>query len=431
MNIQEIPPLHETQEATRRAFLVGIRDGETGQAEADSLGAELAGLASTLGVEVAGQETVHIRERHAQYGMGTGKAQELAEKAAGANCIIFDRTLSPSQQRNWERLTGISAVDREELIIQIFASRATTREAVLQVELASLTYSLPRLSHKYINLARQRGGRYGAKGAGETKYETDRRLVEGRIHRLKQELAEVRKRRATQRKQRERVPIPACALVGYTNAGKSSLLNAMTKAAVFVEDTLFATLDPTTRRLEMEGQPILLTDTVGFIRRLPHNLVDAFRATLEEVSRADLLIHVLDASDPDMDRYFETTLGVLRDLGAEKTPVITVLNKCDRLSTPEALEQVQKRYTDAVCISAKERTGLTELARRIDMLLSGEAVTFHLPPDRHDLAALLHRSGTILSERYEEGAIVMEARTGERIRELLKAYIPPIPVPSP
>ncbi|MDR3343344.1 MAG: GTPase HflX [Treponema sp.] len=426
-------PLQETGEAARRAFLIGIRDDKTGREEAESLTTELASLASTLGVEIVGKETVHLRETHPQYGMGTGKAQELADRAAdsGADCLIFDRTLSPSQQRNWERLTGIAAVDREELIIQIFASRAATREAELQVELASLTYSLPRLSHKYIDLARQRGGRYGAKGAGETKYETDRRQVEQRIHRIKQELVEVRKHRATQRKQRERIPLPACALVGYTNAGKSSLLNAMTNAEVLVEDTLFATLDPTTRRLEMEGRPILLTDTVGFIRRLPHNLVDAFRATLEEVSRADILIHVLDASDPDIDRYFETTLGVLRDLGADHTPIITALNKCDRLTSPEALEQLHKRYGDAVCISTRERTGLPELALRIDLLLSGDALTFRFPADRHDLVALLYRSSTVLSERYEAETIIIEARTGERIRELLQAYRCPTPAPSP
>ncbi|GHU80377.1 GTPase HflX [Spirochaetia bacterium] len=419
--------LYTTEIKPKRAFLVGIRDNAVPRNEADSLTRELAGLAETLGLDIAGQETVHIRENHSQYAMGAGKAQELADKAAelGADCLVFDRDISPSQQRNWEKLSGISAVDRQELIIQIFAGRAKTREAELQVALAELLYSLPRLSHKYIDLSRQRGGRYGTKGSGETRLETDRRLVQQRIFKLKQELIGVRKHRAVQRKKREKTAIPSCALVGYTNAGKSSLFKALTAADVLVEDKLFATLDPAVRLLP--GKSLTLIDTVGFIRRLPHNLVDAFRSTLEEVSRADALIHVLDASDPDADHYTRAVLSVLRDLGADTIPLITVLNKTDLLDhsagpSTNTLGELQKRYPGSIALSAKNRTGLDELVRAMEELLSAPLTRFRFPPDRHDLAALVHRSGTVVSEQYEDSGIEMEARVEKGAAERLSAF---------
>lgn len=394
--------------------------------EAQSLVRELAGLAETLGVHIQDQTTVKIREKHPKYGMGLGRAEAIAERARalGVDCLIFDQDITPSQQRNWEELTGLSAIDRQELIIQIFASRARTKEAELQVELAQLKHTLPRLTHKYIDLSRQRGGRYGTKGAGETKLELDRRSLLRRIHQLEAEIKEVRKHRSTQRKKREKIPLPTCALVGYTNAGKSSLLNTMTNAEVLAEDKLFATLDPTTRRLEIgRGQPVLLTDTVGFIRRLPHDLVDAFHATLEEVSLADLLLIVLDAADPDVDRHYDTTLSVLKELGAEQTPKIVILNKIDKVSSPERIHALEKRYSDSVSISALNRTGLDTLARRIDLLISGAAYRFRFPANRHELVAQLHRSGTVLAERYEEDHIEVEARLGQRMLGTLKDYI--------
>lgn len=409
----------------QKAFLIGIRDGSMDDGEAQSLARELAGLAETLGVQILDQTTVKIREKHPKYGMGLGKTEEIAERARdlGVNCLIFDQDITPSQQRNWEELTGISAIDRQELIIQIFASRARTREAELQIELAQLKHALPRLTHKYIDLSRQRGGRYGTKGAGETKLELDRRSILRRIHQLEEEIKEVRQHRSTQRKKREKIPIPTCALVGYTNAGKSSLLNAMTNAEVLAEDKLFATLDPTTRRLEIgRGQPVLLTDTVGFIRRLPHDLVDAFHATLEEASMADILLIVLDAADPDVDRHYDTTLSVLKELGAEKTPKIVILNKIDKVSSPERLQALEKQYSDSVSISALNRTGLDTLARRIDLLISGAAYRFRFPVNRHDLVAQLHRSGTVLAERYEEDYIEVEARLGQRMLGTLQEW---------
>ena len=379
--------LYDTEEKPKRVFLAGIWDNKTARAEAESLGRELRGLAETLELEIVGQELVHVRDRQPKFGMGSGKAGELAEKAAAAeaDCLVLNWDLSPSQQRNWEDLAGIPAVDRQELIIKIFAERANTKEAELQVKLAELNYSLPRLSHKYIDLSRQRGGRYGTRGAGETQLETDRRLVEQQIHRLEKELETLRKQRQIQRKQRERQKIPVCAIVGYTNAGKSSLLNALTGAGVLVEDKLFATLDSTTRRFECEpGVTVLLSDTVGFIRRLPHSLIKAFRSTLEEAALADILIHVLDASEPDIDSFSQTTLSVLRELGAQDIPVITALNKIDRLEefeqadfseasepvAPTARESLAARFPGSIAISVKNGTGLAELKRRI-----GENVT--------------------------------------------------------
>ncbi|MDR2402507.1 MAG: GTPase HflX [Spirochaetaceae bacterium] len=366
--------LYETDDKPKRAFLIGIRNASVSQALSASLSDELAGLAKSLGLEIAAREMVFVRESNQKFGMGSGKARELAEKAAllQADCLIFDQDISPSRQRNWEALTGISAIDRQELIIRIFSTRAKTREAELQVNLAAFSYSLPRLTHKYIDLSRQRGGRYGTRGSGETRLETDRRLVLSRIDRLKGELTQVRKQREVQRKKREKAGMPVCALVGYTNAGKSSLLNALTHSDVLVEDKLFATLDATTRICKPEGTaPFLVTDTVGFIRQLPHCLIDAFRSTLEEVSRAALLLHVLDASDAEAERYYETTMGVLRDLGAQQIPMIILLNKADLLDAPEnqtgpaTLTALQKRYPGSISVSSRDRRGINELEARI------------------------------------------------------------------
>jgi GTP-binding protein HflX len=358
--------LYETEERPRRAFLVSLDDSE-------SLRRELRSLVESLGLLAAGHETARIRGRQPKFGMGSGKAEEVARKAAEleADCLVFDWEPSPSQQRNWEDLAGIPVVDRQELIIRIFAGRAATREAELQVRLAELVYRLPRLTHQYIDLSRQRGGRYGTRGAGETRLETDRRQIERRIHRLEKEIEEMRKQRQTQRWQRERAGLPICAIVGYTNAGKSCLLNALTGADVPVEDKLFATLDTTTRRFEpAPGAAALLIDTVGFIRRLPHSLIKAFRSTLEEAARADLLIHVLDASEPDLESFLETTLSVLDELGAGDIPAITVLNKTDRLEAAQ-VEGLLARLREngaapcGVAVSAKNRTGLEALKKQI------------------------------------------------------------------
>jgi GTP-binding protein HflX len=272
-------------------------------------------------------------------------------------------------------------VDRQELIIRIFAQRAITREAELQVRLAELTYFLPRLSHKYIDLSRQRGGRYGTKGTGETKLETDRRKIEKQINMLEKEIEQVRKQRRTQRGQRERSNMPVCAIVGYTNAGKSSLLNIFTGADVLAEDKLFCTLDAVTRRFQpAPGVTVLLTDTVGFIRSLPHSLIKAFHSTLEEAALADILIHILDASEPDIESNYETTIEVLKELTDKSgvkvsslqgesslldIPMITVLNKIDRLPDNNAVEELQNRFPESIAVSIKNGIGLDILKEKI------------------------------------------------------------------
>jgi len=415
------------EEKGTKAFLIGIRDEKISIPEADSLKAEFSGLVYTLGLEIAAHELVHVREKSVKYGMGSGKAETLAQTAASleADCIIFDRDLSPSQQRNWEELSGIPAIDRQELIIQIFASRARTREAELQINLAELIYSLPRLRHKYIDLSRQRGGRYGTRGSGETRFETDRRLVEQRIHRLEEELEDVKRQRQVQRRLRERQGVPVCALVGYTNVGKSTILNALTGADVLAEDKLFATLDSTSRRLELpQGTKVLMVDTVGFIRRLPHSLIKAFRSTLEEASSADLLINVLDASSPDTDTQYKTTISVLREIGADNIPMITVLNKVDLAEAhgEGSVEALLSRYRESLPLSAASGKGIEELCALIERSLSGGKKRFRFPPERTDLAALLHRSGQVISEKYGENFIEMEAVLDDRISGRLKEY---------
>jgi GTP-binding protein HflX len=357
-----------------RVFLAGFyKSGENSRDEAEKRTSELAGLADTLSLNIVGNETYTIREQNHRYGIGSGKAQEVAEKAiaSGAECIIFDREISPLQQRNWEELSGLSVLDRQELIIRIFASRARTKEAELQSELAELLYALPRLSHKYVDLSRQRGGSYGTRGAGETRLEMDRRKIRQRITFLKGEIEAVRRNRAVQRKQREKQGAPVCALVGYTNTGKSSLHRALTGSGVLVEDKLFATLDPTARRVSRQGlsgvrKAIIFVDTVGFIQRLPHNLVDAFRSTLEEAAQADLLIHVLDVADPAREEHSAAVMETLRALGAGEIPLITALNKADLLGQEE--KAVLQR-SDSAIVSAINREGLESLWNLIEKVL--------------------------------------------------------------
>ena len=358
---------YDNTEKAKKAFLVSILgDGND----------EIRGLVETLGVEIAGHERINVREKTPKYGIGSGKAAELAQKATdlGADCIILDWNPSPSQQRNWETLASISVLDRQELIIRIFAQRASTKEAELQVKLAELSYFLPRLTHKYIDLSRQRGGRFGTRDTGETKLETDRRQLEQRIRRLEKQIEEVRRQRQTQRRQRERQGIPICAIVGYTNAGKSSLLNALTGADVPVEDKLFVTLDAVTRRFQLTpGVTVLLTDTVWFIRQLPHSLIKAFHSTLEEAALADILIHILDASEPEIDSNYRTTFSVLGELGAQNIPMITVLNKVDRLAADEdsqnLLQELKNRFPESIAVSVKNKTGLEDLKNRITFML--------------------------------------------------------------
>ncbi|MDR1747842.1 MAG: GTPase HflX [Spirochaetaceae bacterium] len=392
---------------------------------------ELRGLTDTLGFETAGSVLLTKTVPSPQYGIGTGKAAEISDLASRceADCILFDFEISPTQQRNWEKLTGLPVYDRQEVILRIFSARARTKEAVLQVELAKLSYSLPRLAHTYGDMARQRGGSYGSKGSGETQLELDRRAVMDRIAAIKKELKKVSRERATLRKRRGKVPVPSCALVGYTNAGKSSLLNALTGASVLVEDKLFATLDPTTRRLEFAGGgEILLTDTVGFISSLPHTLVDAFHATLEEAVLADLILLVVDISDPACREQYRTTIEVLEEIGAAENPRIIVLNKIDALDTTVFGSDPPERFPAelvprAVRVSAKTGEGFDQLIAEITAALLGDEKEYLLPSERSDLAALVRRSGSVLEERWDDNGIYMKARISGRTAALLREFL--------
>jgi GTPase len=410
-----------------RSFLVGVQADRASKEEAESLLEELGGLASSLGLEIAGRALVKLRERNPALLLGSGKADEIAAaaKAEGADSIVFDHQLSPVQQRNWEELSGLKAYDRNELIIRIFASRARTKEAALQVELAQLEYSLPRLAHSYDSLSRQRGGRYGTKGSGEQKIELDRREIERRIHEIKDELKDVRRIRDVQRARRDKASFRSVAIVGYTNSGKSTLLNALTSADVLAEDKLFATLDPTTRRLRTSsGGAVLLTDTVGFVRNLPHYLVEAFKATLEEATRADLLVIVADASDPGVAGHLETTSKVLREIGAGERPSFLVLNKIDLAADPAAAAILSARFPDAILASARTGEALDRIKAAIEERLaasSGE-MRLRVPDADYAAVALLHREAAVLEESHDGEATLVRALVPERLRTRLEKY---------
>ncbi|MBP5156829.1 MAG: GTPase HflX [Treponema sp.] len=417
----------EEEEKKARALLVGApvpKNSRTEEAPASQT-KELEGLVSTLGMDLAGTICLTRIEPTPAYGIGSGKAQEIADRAKeqGADCIIFDWELDPTKQRNWEKLTGIPVFDRNEVIIRIFAQRARTKEATLQVQLAQLIYSLPRLSHSYGNLSRQRGGSFGNRGQGETQLELDRRQVEDRIVQIKKELEEVEASRATQRRQRERTSTPSCALVGYTNAGKSSLLNALTGADAFVEDKLFATLDPTTRKLTLsEGCSVLLTDTVGFISKLPHTLIDAFKSTLEEAAFADLLLVTVDSSDLDCIRQYEQVLKVLKEIGADKIKRIVLLNKTDKIKGNQLrTAHLEAAFPSAIKLSAKTGEGFEQLLAAVTESLFGEIGLYRIPMEDCQLVELVRKNGKILREDWQDGFVELEARIPGTVDEDGKA----------
>lgn len=396
-----------------RAFLVGVQTSDMEPGEAAELLSELRELVENLKLTVTQSVLVNLRTATPALLLGSGKAAEIAEqaKAEGADVIVFDEALSPAQQRNWEKLSGLAVIDRQEVILEVFADRAHTREAVLQVALARMEYSLPRLTRAWTHLSRQRGkGAMG--GEGETQLEQDRRIVRDRITHLKSELAEVRKQRGTQRRRRQRVPVPTAAIVGYTNAGKSSLLNALTGASVLAENKLFATLDPTTRQLQLHGnQKLLVTDTVGFIRRLPHGLVEAFKATLEEVVVADFLIHVLDITNPNVAQHHATTLAVLKELGADDKRMITVFNKVDAADA-SAIQRARHLAPDAFFLSARTGEGLSHLIDRCVELIADtlSTTTLLIPHGRYDVVARLHQVGHVQHEEQRDDGVYIQGR---------------------
>ena len=415
--------IREKPEMVERAMLVSIYFDPSEAEEKQAMLDELEDLVSNLGIGIVGKHLVKSRDMHAKFLCGTGKAQEVKQLAVdcGADCVVFDNMLAPSQQREWERLIDECVIDREEVILDIFAKRARTREATLQVELARMQYSLPRMARMWSHLDRQGGGSGGGKGGGgaargegEKQIEVDRRLARARIEAIPKELVMVPRQRATQRKERERQAVAPAAIVGYTNAGKSSLLSLVSGSEVMARDMLFATLDTTTRKIELpNGQPLLLTDTVGFIRNLPHRLVEAFKSTLEEAVLADFLVQVVDASDPEAVRHYETTLEVLGELGAGDKPMIVVLNKLDLVPEEERAaltERLAPHFNGSlVCMSVREGQGTEDLLRAcVEMLESRvRRARFLIPYTRSDLAAAMHSEGMVISTEYvEEGALV-------------------------
>ncbi|QMV44572.1 GTPase HflX [Cohnella cholangitidis] len=395
-----------------KALLVSLVTDDVRRSGADPQHSieELASLADTAGVAVIDSIMQNLDVPDKRYFVGKGKAQEIRELAeqTGATTAIFDQELSGAQVRNLEEILDMKIIDRTQLILDIFAGRAKTREGILQVELAQLSYLLPRLSGHGKNLSRLGGG-IGTRGPGETKLETDRRHIRNRITELKRQLEAVTAHRNLHRERRRKVGAVQVALVGYTNAGKSTLLRQLTEADVLAEDKLFATLDPTSRNLILpSGKEIILTDTVGFIQNLPHDLVAAFRATLEEAAEADLLLHVVDASSPMRVRQQKVVDEVLQELGAGGKPTLIVYNKID-LSSEEALSMLTGGQ-DTIRVNAFFEQDMTRLREAIEDRILGEVAEFRIPASRGDLAALVYRVGEVLEQDTDEDFLVLSVR---------------------
>jgi len=402
--------------AVQRAFLVGVELPGMSTVDSERSLEELALLTDTAGSEPVDQELVRRTRIDPATYIGSGKAEELATltKALDIDVVVFDNQLTPAQQRNLQKLFGCDVVDREGLILDIFAQHAHTKVGALQVELAMNRYNLPRLRGKGTSLSQQGAGVL-ARGPGETKLETDRRRILQRISKLERELKETVGHRETQRKARKRSEIPQVSIVGYTNAGKSTLLNALTDAGVLVEDRLFATLDSTVRRLELPNQrPVLLADTVGFVRRLPHHLVEAFQSTLSEVAEADLLLHVVDGSVEDLVGQIAAVREVLLEIGAAELPELIVFNKADVVGD-QGMRRLANLYPEAVFVSARTGSGLDELLARIGELVEKTMVTMTLeiPYTRGDLVAAVHRVGEVIEEKHDDNGTILEVRVPE------------------
>jgi GTP-binding protein HflX len=414
-----------------RVVLVGVWTEGTA-ADADRSLAELAALAETAGSVVL--EAVSQRRDKPDAGtyVGSGKAAEIRDivAATGADTVICDGELTPGQLNALEKILKVKVVDRTALILDIFAQHASSREGKAQVELAQMQYMLPRLRGWGESLSRQAGGRVaggggiGTRGPGETKIETDRRRIRARVSKLRREIAGMATARATQRAGRDRNAVPSVAIAGYTNAGKSSLLNQLTGAGVLVENALFATLDPTVRRAETaEGREYTLTDTVGFVRHLPHQLVDAFRSTLEEVAAADLLLHVVDGSDPDPLGQIEAVRVVLAEIDAAAVPELIVVNKIDAMTDDDVLT-LRRALPGAVWVSARTGEGIDELRRLVAERLPHPDVDVEVlvPYHRGDLVARVHRDGEVLAERHEPAGTHLTARVDGALAAVLADF---------
>jgi GTP-binding protein HflX len=428
-----------TRMAKEKAFLVGvdIYNQENWLSIEDSL-EELSLLAETAGLVVVGETTQSLSHPNPETFIGSGKVQEviMLVNETQADVVIFDEELSPRHQRELEKNFGenVRLIDRTALILDIFAQHADTREGILQVELAQYEYRLPRLTRAWTHLARQAGGGggrtgsvggVGLRGPGETQLEVDRREIRNRISRLKKELEKVRSNRSHYREQRKKSQIPTVALVGYTNAGKSTLLNTLSKSEVYVADQLFATLDPTTRRVNLpNNNTCLFTDTVGFIQKLPTQLIAAFRATLEEITEADLLLHIVDITHPNAQTQWQSVQDTLSQLKADHIPSLTVLNKIDKLNEPGEAIQIANDYEDAVAISAKDGLGLENLLKIIEkeLFFNFVPISVNLPYQEGRLISIFHDHGKIEELNNKKNGVEIVGSLPSRYISLFESY---------
>jgi len=419
--------LHETEREVEKVILCGVHTGSLNTLEdtTEESMEELRELVFTAQAEVVGEMVQNKDHPEASTYFGEGKMEELriAAEALGASLLIFDDELTGSQIRNIENYTGIRTIDRSTLILDIFAQRAISKEGKIQVELAQLKYSLPRLSGMGIQLSRLGGG-IGTRGPGETKLESDRRHIHRRINSLEAELKEIQAHRNLQRSRREKDNVVVAALVGYTNAGKSTILNYFTQSDVLAENMLFATLDPTMRKLSLpDGRNAVIVDTVGFIRKLPHHLIEAFKSTLDEAVLADVLIHVVDSSNSEMHTQMRVVDQLIQDLGCRAKRIIAVFNKCD--IAPPLSPRPEGNYTDFVSVSAKDGSGMDELMKLLHDALPGKKkeIEVLIPYSDSKTAATLHDGEVILEESYEAEGTKIKLMADESLYAKLRQYI--------
>jgi GTPase len=420
-----------TQENKGEALLIGVYySGSERSSCEDSLN-ELQRLCETYGIAVAEKVPCPIKKLEGGTYLGKGKLEELVQlsQTKRVDLVVFDDEISPRQQRNLELLFKRPVIDRTELILGVFAQRAQTREARLQIEHAQLKYQFPRLRRLWTHLSRQRTGGGGGgylKGEGEKQIEIDRRLLRRRILQLEEELKQVTAQRETQRRSRMRSGIPTFAIVGYTNVGKSTLLKTLTQADVLVEDKLFATLDTTTRKYILPNrQPILLIDTVGFIRKIPHTLVAAFKSTLEEAVYTDILLHLIDVSHPQAEAQAEATYEILKELQVTDRPIITVLNKIDACPNPAILYKLRLKYPKTVQISALTGAGFDQLIEMMTQEISNlrQIVKLRIPQSHYALISEMMREGRVISSEYEENDVLLEVEVPKRLEHKIAPFI--------
>jgi GTP-binding protein HflX len=428
-DVASFQPQNFVMSAVEKALLVGAYRSGSARSSCEESLQELTRLAESYGIMDTASMACPIKKLDAGTYLGSGKLAELATLASDikVGLIIFDDEITPHQQRNLEKIFKLPVIDRTELIIEVFAKRAQTREAKLQIELAKIKYQFPRLRRMWTHLSRQTSGGGGyLKGEGEKQIEIDRRLLRKRIDTLKTEIDSVIAQRQIQRQSRRRSGIPTFAIIGYTNAGKSTLLRTLTSADVLVEDKLFATLDTTTRKFSLpNNQEILLIDTVGFIRKIPHTLVAAFKSTLEEAMHTDILLHLIDVSHPSAEAHAEATFEVLKELGGNEQPIITVLNKVDAVSNPQILTKLRLKYPKTVAISALNNTGIDELCQLMMQEVSNlrKVVKLRIPQSNYALVAELMHEGRVLHSDYEGNDILLQIEIPARLDHKVKRFV--------